>query len=549
MTSAIRAKRNDGRLRAPADTALIEAGDLLYYDASTNEVHPASNQADQGSEPLNQQLFAQLFVGVSEDRSPSGTTNDISIRADDTVEYEFVCPSLTWDIGDLVGASENAGGTGLEDQQVEKVTNPDEAIGVCVRQETSANTVVRCRLFSRVYGALGLGAGSAGPVVGVNVQTLAATLTLLATSPMYQLLDPGGAGRTVTLPAEAEGLKFVIVNTGDGDEVLTINNDAAGIQETVERHGRVEFVSDGTSWFVADRSAPTLSVNTETLAGTKTIAFGDPQYQRLDPDGSDRDVVLPAEAAAIGLGPYVIFNAADGAETLTVKEDSSTTTLAVLDRGNYCMVWSDGTNWAVLTGNQHGPAAVVQTLAGTLTLNATSALVHVFDPDGAVRKVLMPTEAEAKGRGIYTLFNNATAGVGFAETATVKEDSDTTVLKYLRPGETVQLISDGTSWHIVGETFGNHATLETVTNPGATLSITDAYMPVIKVVTDQNHVLTLPAEGVTNRKFTIDHVSGAHTLEVQDDATATIITDIAATEIGCLTPDATNWIGNVGKDT
>lgn len=152
MADTFTKKRTDGKLRIAANTLLIEAGDLLYYDATANDVKPASAQADQSSEAANQVLFATNFVGVAMDRSPAGTTDDISVDCDNLAEFEYPCDSATWDVGNLVAAQEDSGGTFLEDQKLVLTAVSAEAIGVCVKTEASATTTVRARLFSKLVG-------------------------------------------------------------------------------------------------------------------------------------------------------------------------------------------------------------------------------------------------------------------------------------------------------------------------------------------------------------------------------------------------------------
>lgn len=129
----------------PASTA-IAIGDLLYFDGTN--LKKASQQTDQTSEILNQLLFARYFAGVSQrQRLSTETTAETYPVITDGI-FDCTCPSTTWAVGDLVGASENSGGDGLENQQVEKVTDPSAAIGYCVKAGTSLTTV-RCRLIAK----------------------------------------------------------------------------------------------------------------------------------------------------------------------------------------------------------------------------------------------------------------------------------------------------------------------------------------------------------------------------------------------------------------
>lgn len=81
-----------------------------------------------------------------------------------------------------------------------------------------------------------------------NRQTLSGDLTLSATDAMVQNIDPGGANRTITLPAEANGLVFVIGNRADAAEDLTVQDDSSTTIATVNQDDVGYFVSDGTGW-------------------------------------------------------------------------------------------------------------------------------------------------------------------------------------------------------------------------------------------------------------------------------------------------------------
>jgi hypothetical protein len=86
---------------------------------------------------------------------------------------------------------------------------------------------------------------------GANIETLAATHVLVATSPEIQTLDPGGASREVTLPAAAVGLvarKFKIKNAADAAEDLTVK-DAADTIVVVSQNEVGSIWCDGTTWY------------------------------------------------------------------------------------------------------------------------------------------------------------------------------------------------------------------------------------------------------------------------------------------------------------
>ena len=88
--------------------------------------------------------------------------------------------------------------------------------------------------------------------------------------------------------------------------------------------------------------APTYRDSTvETLSGGKTLTVGDAWSQTLDPGGSGRTVVLPAEAK--GLEVY-ISNSADASEDITVNNDGGSG-IVTISQNEDAYLSCDGTNW------------------------------------------------------------------------------------------------------------------------------------------------------------------------------------------------------------
>ncbi len=132
---------------AAVDSATeIEIGDLLYQDA--DDAKPASAQADQGTETANQELFADKFLGVAMQRSPVGDADPIRVAT--TGVFELDCPSGTFELGDMVGADENAAGNALLDQQVAKVTASKYAVGRVAKRINPAATTALVDIRSTV---------------------------------------------------------------------------------------------------------------------------------------------------------------------------------------------------------------------------------------------------------------------------------------------------------------------------------------------------------------------------------------------------------------
>lgn len=131
----------------PADSAtVIEIGDLVYLE--TDDARPAGQQADQGSEAANQELFHDKFAGVAMQRKRAGETK--SVRVATTGVFEFDMPTGTAEVGELFGVDENAGGTALLNQTVDQVASANLAIGRCVKRVNPADTKVLVEIVSTV---------------------------------------------------------------------------------------------------------------------------------------------------------------------------------------------------------------------------------------------------------------------------------------------------------------------------------------------------------------------------------------------------------------
>jgi hypothetical protein len=143
---------------AAVDAAtVIEIGDLVWQDS--DDAKPASTQADQGSEPANQERFAQKFLGVAMQRSRAGETGPLRVAS--TGVFEMDCASGMFELGDLLGASENASGNALLNQQVKKASAGKYAIGRVARRADSATTSVLVDIRSTVMtGGVAGGSGS-----------------------------------------------------------------------------------------------------------------------------------------------------------------------------------------------------------------------------------------------------------------------------------------------------------------------------------------------------------------------------------------------------
>lgn len=109
------------------------------------------------------------------------------------------------------------------------------------------------------------------------------------------------------------------MSTADG---LTDHSNAEAV---VERHARSKN-----------------AIGVMTLAGNLVLTEKYRNRLKIDPAGA-RDVTLPAEESSDGLW-FEIINAADAAETITVKNDNGDTIIAIL-QNRKASVYCDGVDW------------------------------------------------------------------------------------------------------------------------------------------------------------------------------------------------------------
>lgn len=81
------------------------------------------------------------------------------------------------------------------------------------------------------------------------VQTLTGTTAMDADMPPLIFYDPGGAAREVDLPPEAKGLFFIIVNTADAAEAITVKDDSGVTTVASVAQAEIGVVfCNGTTW-------------------------------------------------------------------------------------------------------------------------------------------------------------------------------------------------------------------------------------------------------------------------------------------------------------
>lgn len=81
-----------------------------------------------------------------------------------------------------------------------------------------------------------------------NVETLSGDKTVAYSDAAIQVLDPGGAGRNVDLPADSIGQAYLVVNTADAAEDLTVRDDGDNTIATVSENEACYFVNTGSGY-------------------------------------------------------------------------------------------------------------------------------------------------------------------------------------------------------------------------------------------------------------------------------------------------------------
>ena len=188
--------------------------------------------------------------------------------------------------------------------------------------------------------------GNADYTSAATVAT-AGNTTLTKDSARVQFIDPNGAARDCTLPAIASGagagMYFFIANTADANEVITIKNTGGTAIGTVSPGSVCAVFSNGTTWVLLNPANDHKSAATTTMSGDVVLVTLSPPIQFLDPNGSARNVDLPA--AAGNEGAQFFFHHTGGANDITVRLTGAGATVFTLSTTESGLASCNGTTW------------------------------------------------------------------------------------------------------------------------------------------------------------------------------------------------------------
>ncbi len=210
--------------------------------------------------------------------------------------------------------------------------------------------------------------------------------------------------------------------------------------------------------------------NVETLSGTRTLLDVDTPIQRFDCNGTNRIVLCPT-ANTDDNHPFLLVNASDGGETLTVKNNAGSVTLVTLTEGRAVLILPDGAGaYVVASGGVQSivagsgvavddtdPANPVVSASGGLTISVASVTTsnvtgvedthHILDVSGmtANRDFNLPTPTAAGKRCKVTL------SAGDATYELIVKVNTVEVTRLFITNETMEFVSTGTgaaNWQI-----------------------------------------------------------------------------------------------------
>jgi hypothetical protein len=202
---------------------------------------------------------------------------------------------------------------------------------------------------------------------------------------------------------------------------------------------------------------PFSGVTSTTASGNITLVSGvSAPFQAIDPNGSNRNVTLPSEAANAGL--YYIISNVGSANTLVVK-DSGASTIKTLNPGCLGLFVCTGATYTgqIITSDSVSAATVTTLTAttGNFRASGTAGTVNVYPTTASKGKI---TIAAVDSAADYTM-TLSNASLGQSSVITIPDPGAATdTFMTLAPAQTV------TGWKVFSAGIKKRAATQTVTD-------------------------------------------------------------------------------------
>jgi len=183
-----------------------------------------------------------------------------------------------------------------------------------------------------------------------------------------------------------------------------------------------------------------------TLAGNLTLTMADEQHQRLNPDGTGRNVTLPAVVPEAKGCFFTIYNTGTVDALLTIKDVSTTRTKVGI--GGSATVMCDGTNWLVVNDVK---VAQRITAAHTAAIPVAESGSLAITQNGAETNTL--ADPTFMGQTLSIFVDTDTSGARVVTAASRVNQAGNTVMTFTAVGAFAKLeaitIAGALKWQIV----------------------------------------------------------------------------------------------------
>lgn len=194
---------------------------------------------------------------------------------------------------------------------------------------------------------------------GVGTGTLTGNIALTYRDAQILSLDPGGASRTITLPAARDGASFTIANAADADERLTVYAaDGSTVVAIVPAAGSIQVAAEGATWVaVATGGAvplPRHAAQTIDMADAAvTLVYGtagagqvtltsEMLFVDANSGGSSENLIPPPVATSFG---RILFIVNTGGEAVHFRDAGDTTDVMQIASGECAFAFCNGSAW------------------------------------------------------------------------------------------------------------------------------------------------------------------------------------------------------------